>query len=115
MYQQSYAEAIDESAQECRQRERRALERSIALLEEAEETGSGSSVAREALGFARRLWKALIEDLADPENDLPDGLRGDLISVGIWILRETDSIEQGRSSGFRSVIEISAMIRDGLQ
>ena len=54
----------------------------------------------EALSFLRRLWRALIEDLVDLENDLPDVLRGDLISIGIWILREADAVENGRSHGF---------------
>ena len=65
--------------------------------------------------FLRQLWKALIEDLADSENDLPDVLRGDLISIGIWMLRETDAVEDGRSDVFRNLIEVSAMIRDGLK
>ena len=115
MYQLSYTEAVEESSLECRDRERRALDRSISLLEAAEGAGRGSPAAMEALSFLRRLWKALIEDLADSENDLPDVLRGDLISVGIWMLRETDAVEDGRSDGFRNLIEITAMIRDGLK
>ncbi len=115
MYQLSYAETVEESSRECRDRERRALERSIDLLREAEGRGLGSAAATEALHFARRLWRALIEDLADAENDLPDVVRADLISIGIWILREADAVEAGRSNGFRSLIEVSAMIRDGLK
>ncbi len=112
----SYAEAVEESSRDCRDRERRALDRSIALLEEAE--GAGRRFAGGHGGAAissRRLWKALIEDLADSENDLPDVLRGDLISIGIWILREAEALEAGRSNCFRGLIEISAMIRDGLK
>ena len=115
MYQLTYAEAVEQSSRECRERERRALDRSIALLEEAERGGRASPAGIEALGFVRRLWRALTEDLADGENDLPDVLRGDLISVGISILRETDAIEAGRSNSFRGLIEVSAMIRDGLK
>ncbi len=115
MYQLSYAETVEESSRDCRDRERRALDRSISLLEEAEGAEGGSAAAMEALRFARRLWKVLIEDLADSENDLPDVLRGDLISIGIWILREAEALEAGRSNCFRGLIEISAMIRDGLK
>jgi flagellar protein FlaF len=42
-------------------------------------------------------------------------LRGDLISIGIWMLREADAVEDGGSDVFRNLIEISAMIRDGLK
>lgn len=115
MYQLSYAESIEESARECRDRERRALDRAIALLEEAEGTGAGSVIAREALQFLCNLWKALIEDLISPENDLPDVLRGDLVSVGIWVLREADAVQAGKSDGFHSLIEVCAMIRNGLR
>lgn len=115
MYQLSYGEAVEEFSLECRDRERRALDRSISLLEAAEGAGRGSLALVEALSYLRRLWRALIEDLVDAENDLPDVLRGDLISIGIWILRETDAVENGRSHGFRNLIEVSAMIRDGLK
>lgn len=115
MYQMSYAEAIEESAPECRDRDRRALEHCVSLLEQAEGEELGSPAVAEALRFARRLWKALIEDLLGPDNDLPDVLRGDLVSVGIWILREADAIEAGRLSGIRGLIEITGLIRDGLK
>lgn len=114
MYQISYAEALEESSRECRDRERRALDHSIALLEKAEQAGAASPASAEALRFVCHLWRALIEDLIGPENDLPDVLRGDLVSVGIWMLREAGEIEAGRSVRFQSLIEISALIRDGL-
>lgn len=115
MYQTSYAEALETSAGDCRERERRALDHSIALLQDAQAGGRGSPAASDALRFVCRLWKALMEDLIDPENDLPEVLRGDLISVGIWILREAEALETGRSPSFRALIDVSAMIRDGLK
>ncbi|VFU06944.1 flagellar biosynthesis regulator FlaF [Methylocella tundrae] len=115
MYQLSYAESIEESTKECRERERRALDHAIALLEKAETTGPGTAVTGEALQFLCKLWKALIEDLINPENDLPDVLRGDLVSIGIWVLREADAIQAGRADGLDSLIEVCAMIRDGLK
>ena len=115
MYQIRYAENVVDSPRECRDRERRALDQAIARLEQAEIAGLGSAAADEAVHFVCTLWKALIEDLICPENDLPDILRGDLVSVGIWILREADAIQQGRSNGFGGLIEICSMIRDGLR
>ena len=51
-----------------------------------------SREAIEAVLFVRRLWGILIEDLARPENDLPQTLRADLISIGLWIMREAEQI-----------------------
>jgi flagellar biosynthesis activator protein FlaF len=115
MYQLSYVESIEESPQACRDRERRALDHAIALLGQANAVGVGSPVAGEALSFLCELWKALIQDLVDAENDLPDVLRADLVSVGLWVLREADAIRARRSDGFRGLIEICCMIRDGLK
>lgn len=115
MYQTGYAENLESSPRECRERERLALDRAIELLENAERVGADSLAAAEALHFVSRLWKALIEDLICPENDLPDILKGDLVSVGIWVLRETDSIRSRRSQSFQGLIEICSMIRDGLR
>ncbi|ACK49028.1 flagellar FlaF family protein [Methylocella silvestris BL2] len=115
MYQRSYAESLESSPGECRERERRALDHALQLLEKARHDGVGSAAAAEALHFLCRLWKALIEDLISPENDLPDVLRGDLVSVGIWVLREADSIREEKSSNFRGLIEICSAIRNGLR
>ncbi len=115
MHQLSYAENLESVPSECRERERRALNHALQLLEMAEHDGAGSAAAAEALNFLCNLWKALIEDLISPENDLPDVLRGDLVSVGIWNLREADSIRAGVSNNFRGLIEICSVIRDGLR
>lgn len=115
MYQLSYAENVESDPANCRDRERRALEHAIGLLQQAEAMGMRSPVAANALSFLCALWRALIEDLVDAENDLPDVLRADLVSVGLWVLKEADSIRAGRSESCRGLIEVCAMIRDGLK
>ncbi len=115
MYQFSYAEVLDETPRGARERERQAIERSIELLEAAERSGVRSREAIEAVLFVRRLWGVLIEDLGDSENDLPQALRADLISIGLWIMREAEQIRLEKSSNFKGIIEVSAAIRDGLQ
>ena len=115
MYQFSYAEVLDETPQGARERERQALDRSIELLEAADKAGVRSREAIEALLFVRRLWSVLIEDLADTENDLPQALRADLISIGLWVMREAEQIRLEKSANFKGIIEVSATIRDGLK
>ena len=93
MYQFSYAEVLDETPKGARERERQAIDRSIELLQRGRGAGVRSREAIEAVLFVRRLWGYLIEDLAKPENDLPQKLRADLISIGLWIMREAEQIQ----------------------
>ncbi|WP_072395317.1 flagellar biosynthesis regulator FlaF [Hyphomicrobium sp. CS1GBMeth3] len=115
MYKFYYDEVLDESPKEARENERTALDRSISLLQEAERKGTQSREAIEAIFFVRRLWGIFIEDLAKPENGLPQKLRADLVSVGLWVMRETEEIRQGRSSNFSALIDVSRTISEGLR
>lgn len=115
MYKIAYNEVLDESPREGRAQERSALEKSISMLRDAERAGPGSREAVDALFFVRRLWGIFIEDLASPENGLPQKLRADLISVGLWVMRETEEIRLGRSSNFAGLIDVSRTISEGLQ
>ena len=114
MYQFSYAEVLEETPQTARQRERHAIEHSIQLLRAAEKAGVRSREAVEALHFLPRLWSVLIEDLAKAENDLPQQLRADLISIGLWIMREAEQIRLEKSDNFKGIIEVSQSICEGL-
>lgn len=115
MYKFYYNEVLDESPKTARENERTALERSIDLLQQAERVGAGSREAVEAIFFVRRLWGIFIEDLAKPENGLPEKLRADLVSIGLWVMRETEEIRQGRSKNFTGLIDVSRTISEGLR
>jgi flagellar protein FlaF len=115
MYKFYYGEVLDEVPKEARERERTALERAIELLKVAEQKGPNSVEAVEALHFVRRLWGIFIEDLAKPENALPQQLRADLVSVGIWVTREVEEIRQGRSTDFKGLIDVCRTISEGLR
>jgi flagellar protein FlaF len=115
MYQFSYAEVLDEGGEGARERDGRALDRSLELLRAAETKGAGTRESVEATYFASRLWTALIEDLGQTENDLPKELRAGLISIGIWMMKEAERIRAGQSDNFRGMIEISSMVREGLR
>ena len=109
-----YAEIQDDSGNEARNRERDAIERSIALLEQARAAGPQSREAIDALHYLDRLWSLLLEDLAHAENQLPKELRANLMSIGIWILRESDTIRTSQSGSLQGLIDVSQMISNGL-
>ncbi|MEM7694945.1 MAG: flagellar biosynthesis regulator FlaF [Pseudomonadota bacterium] len=97
-----------------RDQERQAFDHALDLLENAQSLPSTSNDAMEALRFCQKLWGFLIKDLSDPANDLPEDLRGNLISIGLWVLRETDAILAGKSQNWKGVIDINRTVREGL-
>lgn len=115
MYQFSYAEIEEDNAQDARARERQAMQRGIELLEQGRGRGLHSIEAAQALNYVNQLWRIFIEDLARPENDLPQTLRADLISIGLWITNEVHRMRLGKSENFDGLIEICTIIRDGLK
>lgn len=114
MYRFAYAETIEESGKVGRERERQVFDRCIELLDAAEKAGPGSQAAVEAIFFTRRLWSYLIEDLGKPDNQLPDSLRANMISIGLWVMRETENIRQGQSTNFKGVVDVVRSVRAGL-
>jgi flagellar protein FlaF len=115
MYQFSYAEVLEDDPRDARGNERRAFEHAIALLRAAEAGGTQSRDCIEALQFVRRLWTILIDDLGGPGNDLPEALRADLISIGLWVMKELELIRSGRSENLAGIREVCATICEGLK
>jgi len=115
MYQFSYAEVAQESSATARDREHEAFGHMIESLKRAEIAGPRSREAIDAIYVTRNLWSVLVEDLASPENVLPEELRAGLISIGLWVMREAEAIRLGRVQSFAAMIEVTTMIRDGLE
>lgn len=97
-----------------RAQEALALEANIELLQLAQARGAASPEAATALHATRQVWNILIEDLGRADNGLPQQLRADLISIGLWVLREAEAIRSGRSSNFAGIIDVTETIRKGL-
>ena len=115
MYEFAYNEVIEDSRQTMRARERQAMDRVIAMLRTAQEKGPGSRERVEALFYLRRLWMIFLNDLKDPNNELPEQLRAGIISIGIWMMKEIDRVRGGATNDLTPIIEINALIRDVLK
>lgn len=115
MYRLSYNEILEESSNECRERERMAFERIIEMLGEAQAHGPMSVESAKAIAFVQRLWSLLIEDLLNQENGLPEKLRAEIISIGLWIMKESELIRRGESQNYKGLIDINKIICDGLK
>ncbi len=115
MYQFSYAEVMQDAVADAKERERQVLDRSIALLSAARDKGKYGREAIEALFYTRRVWIRFIEDLRQPENELNTELRANLISIAIWILKESERIRRRQSTNYQGIIDVTTIIRDGLK
>ena len=115
MYEFAYNDVIEDSHQTMRARERAAMDRLIAMLRAAQEKGPQSRELVDALFYLRRLWMIFINDLNDPNNELPDQLRSGIISIGIWMMKEIDRVRSGITNDLTPMIEINQLIRDGLK
>ena len=115
MYKFSYAEILDESCTLNRERERFALDHAVELLTRANAAGPGSEEMTNALAFVQKLWGFFISDLSDPHNELPQQVRADLASLGLWVIQEADQILTARSGDLAGLISVNQAIRDGLK
>ena len=114
MYQFSYAEAVEDDQSLARSIERQALDRAIVLLQEADAAGPNSKAVIEAVYYTRRLWNFFVNELINEDNALPVEVRANLISIGIWVLKEADAVQAGKSDKCSAIGEICAIVRDGL-
>ncbi len=114
MYKFQYQDVISDGGQAQRTDEQLALAHSISLLKLAEQRGSDTREAIDALFFVNRLWSFFIDDLMKAENALPPDVRASLISVGLWLLKESDAISNGKSENFKGLIDVTQLISEGL-
>ena len=115
MFQFSYAEIMEDDPNIARDRERQVLERSIELLEIAKQRDTYGKDGIEAIFYTRRVWTRFIDDLKQPENELPVELKANLISIAIWILKECERIRKRTSQNYQGIIDVTTIIKDGLK
>jgi flagellar protein FlaF len=115
MYEFAYNDVIEDSRQTLRARERAAMDRVIGMLRSAQEKGPQSRELIDALFYLRRLWVIFIDDLNDPNNELPTQLRAGIISIGVWMMNEIDRARIGQTNDLTPMIEINELVRNGLK
>ena len=111
---EAYEAVVEDSGYEARGRERQALSLGIDRLERLQNERYSMEDQVQSLLYVRRLWTIFIEDLAHPENGLPEQLRADIISIGLWVVKEADRLREERSNDVMQLVEINRMIRDAL-
>jgi len=114
MRRPSYAETLEGSSEVARRSERLAFEHGLRLLARLRDADVTSYERLEAMLYIRRIWSFLIEDLGDPANGLPAELRSTLISIGIWMIKQSEGLAQGRTEHIDDMAAVMTSLRDGL-
>lgn len=119
----AYKTTIRES-ESPRQIERRVLTRLTGRLAEQVDSfdraeGAAARVSllaqglREDLASNQKFWSELKYDLAQPSNGLPADLRAGLISIALWVDRQTSQV-MGGGTGLGALVEVNRSIAAGL-
>ncbi|MFC7050479.1 flagellar biosynthesis regulator FlaF [Emcibacter nanhaiensis] len=82
-------------------------------LMDARELPTTDKRLHEALHWNRRLWSTLATDCAVEGNKLPDILRGQIVSLSIWVSKYSSQVAKGEEN-VDALITINRNIMDGL-
>lgn len=83
------------------------------IVSQADKDPKKMRVLVEALNANKRMWDVFLEDVGSSGNQLPPKLRADIISLCIWVGKESDLILNGRGD-INALITINKMISRGL-
>jgi flagellar protein FlaF len=97
-----------------RELEYRALGQATAGLVRLIESGSASAVEKaEAIDANRRLWNVFASDCSLPQNQLPLALRGQVISLAMWVARYSREVLRD-GAPIEPLVDINRSMMEGL-
>ena len=115
MNRASYADIIEDGSDVARRREQAAFDYGVKMLTRLRDADASRYDRLEAMLYMRRLWSFLIDDLGSPANELPQELRSTLISIGIWMIKESEHVTEGRLDHLDEMVAVMTAIRNGLE
>ncbi len=109
---QAYQRAATQ-AESPRELEYRAFGQVTAGLLRAKDEQPSLTVLAEAIDANRRLWTLLSTDCSAPENKLPLALRGQIVSLAMWVARySSDVLRNG--ADLEPLIDVNRTMMEGL-
>jgi flagellar protein FlaF len=84
-----------------------------ALMDAAQAPAEDVAKRIDALDWNRRLWSTLAADCAQPENELPQDVRAQIISLSMWVGRHTSAVVR-REEAFDALIDLNRTMMQGL-
>lgn len=82
-------------------------------LERHAEEGRHSGPLRDYLIKNQKLWSALRSDLSSSDNTLPTDLKAKLVSLSLWVDRQTSAFLTG-GGGISEIIAVNRSLAAGL-
>ena len=96
-----------------RELEYRAFGHVTSGLVRAKEGRAQLPIVAEAIDANRRLWGLLSADCSVPENQLPMTLRGQIISLALWVSRYSSQVLR-EGADIEPLIDVNRSIMEGL-
>ena len=96
-----------------RELEYRAFGQVTAGLVRVKEERAPIAQVAEALDANRRLWSVLSADCSVPENQLPLTLRGQIISLAMWVARYSSQVLR-EGADIEPLIDVNRTMMEGL-
>ncbi len=96
-----------------RELEYRAFGQVTAGLVRAKQESAGPGALAEVLSANSRLWSLLGADCSTPENRLPLALRGQIISLAMWVARYSSEVLR-EGADLEPLIDINRTMMEGL-
>src|SRR5262245_4930606 len=93
--------------------EYRAFGQVTAALVRVKDEKPAANIVAEALDANRRLWNVLSADCSVPENQLPLALRGQIISLALWVARYSGEVLRA-GADIEPLIDINRTMMEGL-
>ena len=115
----AYKKALNKSGSS-RNAEYRLLAQVTAALIEAKEADGDMrknpakmKMLAHALNWNNEVWSTFMDDCRSEDNKLPEKLRGGILSLGIWVNKETQAALNG-DAGLDALISVNRDIMKGL-
>ena len=84
-----------------------------ALIEASKSGHSDLKLLIKAIDLNRQLWGALASDCANPQNQLPEATRAQIISLSRWVSSYSSEIMRDREN-IDPLIDVNRIMMDGL-
>ena len=104
---------VQKTAESPREAEYRLFAQVTAALLNAQSRQLTGPALVDALDWNRRMWSALSSDCSLPGNSLPPSLRGQIVSLALWVSKYSTEVASGKSD-IDALIDVNRAIMDGL-
>ena len=97
-----------------RQTEYRLFGQVTGALIDAQKTGVNGGSLAETIDWNRQLWRTLAADCLDDRNQLPQGVRAQIISLSLWVSKYSKEVTR-KGASLDPLIDVNRSIMQGLQ